>query len=148
MSTKEYGCFFCDGKSTDPHCLCPTCGRPINIGELLLKCTIEDYTPVGILGRGFYGWTLKVEERYQHFAMKLIPKRRLRRKLLADNEARSLADCSPHRNIARFWREIQTTMSLQGQDVPIVCLRSSPLFPVNVVAVSPLCLLLLRGQFG
>ena len=26
--------------------------------------------------------------------------------------------------------------------------RSSPLFPVNVVAVSPLCLLLLRGQLG
>jgi len=122
MSTKEYGCFFCDGKSTDPKDHCPKCSRPIDISEELRKLQINDYKPIGILGRGFYGWSLKAEDYYQPFAIKIIPTHRLKKDSLDNNEARALAACSPHRNIARFWRQITIPVEILGQTITVLCL--------------------------
>ncbi len=122
MSTKEFGCFFCDGKSANYDDNCPKCGKPINISSELLKSKIEEYSVRQILGRGFYGWTAKVEDDYQEFAMKIIPHFRLPQGPMGDKEARALAQCSTHRNIARFVRQIPITLPLFGKDVAGVCL--------------------------
>lgn len=120
MSTKEYGCFFCNGKSSQYDGSCNLCGKPIDITTELLALTIDGYTVENVIGRGFYGWTLKVRDNYQSFALKLIPKHRLRGGPLEDREARALADCSPHRNIARFWRQLVANVAVRGQSVEIV----------------------------
>lgn len=122
MSTKEYGCFFCDGKSTDYSGTCTSCGKPIDVGKELLRLEIVDYSPIDILGRGFYGWTLKVEDDYQPFSMKIIPRHRLAQDSVGDKEARALVACSPHRNIARFVRPVGTDISLFNTNVPVLCL--------------------------
>lgn len=122
MSTKEFGCFFCDGKSANYDDNCPKCGKPINISSELLKFEEEEYSARQILGRGFYGWTVKVEDPYQEFAMKITPYFRLPQGPMEDREARALAKCSPHRNIARFVRQIPIKLHLFGKDVPVVCL--------------------------
>ncbi len=122
MSTKEYGCFFCAGKSTDESGTCPTCGFPINIGAELLKMRFGDYAPAKVLGRGFYGWTLKVEDAYQPFSMKIIPQHRLEKDSLGEEEARAMVACSPHRNIARFVRRLTTDITLFGKTEPVLCL--------------------------
>ena len=72
MSTKEFGCFFCDGKSTDYSGTCNLCNKPINIGKELLKLKISDYKISDIIGRGFYGWTLKAEDNYQRQDAKAV----------------------------------------------------------------------------
>jgi len=122
VSTNDYGCFFCDGKSTDYSGTCTKCGNPIDIGEELLKLTIDDYKLLGIIGRGFYGWTLKVEDNYQSFAMKIMPQHRLKKDAIAEEEARKLVACSPHRNIARFVRSINDSIPLLAQTVDVSCL--------------------------
>ncbi len=121
MSTKDLGCFFCDGKSLDIHESCPKCSKPIDIESELLSLKIHEYEMVNLIGRGFYGWTIKVVDSYQTFAMKIIPSHRLK-KTLENKEARALAECSPHRNIARFIREIKENVNLLGQNISIVCI--------------------------
>lgn len=122
MSTKEYGCFFCSGKSPDFDGICNECGRKINISSQLIKIKIENYEVIEILGRGYYGWTLKVQDQYQPFAMKILPSHRLIRPSLEEKEAKALVECSPHRNIARFWRQLKTTIMLFERDIDILCL--------------------------
>ena len=122
MSTKEFGCFFCDGKSANYDDTCPKCGKPINISSELLKFKGQEYSARQILGRGFYGWTVKVEDPYQEFAMKITPGFRLPQGPMGDREARALGKCSPHRNIARFVRQIPIKLHLFGKDVDVVCL--------------------------
>jgi serine/threonine protein kinase len=123
VSTKDYGCFFCDGKSTDYNGTCEKCGNHVNIGNDLLKLTIDDYKILNIIGRGFYGWTLKVEDNYhQPFAMKIIPQHRLKKDTIGDKEARNLVECSPHRNIARFVRPINKSVTTLAQPVDVLCL--------------------------
>jgi hypothetical protein len=90
VSTKEYGCFFCGGKSNNREGHCPLCGEPINIGADLLGTTIARYKVLDVLGRGFYGWTFKVEDSFQAFAMKVVPVHRLSPALLTAKEARAL----------------------------------------------------------
>jgi hypothetical protein len=122
VSTKEYGCFFCDSKSTDSSGTCNNCGKPIDISKELLEIEIDAYQVKEVLGRGFYGWTLKVEDRYQPFAVKIIPRDRIKRGPLEDKEARALAACSPHRNIARFWRQIETKILILSVNIEVICL--------------------------
>lgn len=122
MSKKDYGCFFCAGKSEDFDGTCNQCGKQINIGPQLLETTFNEYKPTGILGRGFNGWTLKVEDNYQPFAVKVIPKHRLKEGVLEDKEARALVACSPHRNIARFVRSFKTTISIMNQKLAVLCM--------------------------
>lgn len=122
MSTKEFGCFFCDGKETEYSAICSKCGKPIDISNDLLKLKIDTYKSLEVIGRGYYGWTLKVEDGYQPFAMKILPHHRLKVDSIGDEEARALAACSPHRNIARFFRPIKTSVSLLGNDVKVLCL--------------------------
>lgn len=122
MSTKEFGCFFCDGKFAKYDGNCPKCGKPINISSELLKSKIEEYSVSQILGRGFYGWTAKVEDDYQEFAMKIIPRFRLPQGPMEDKEARALVKCSAHRNIARFIRQLSTKITLFGKDIDAICL--------------------------
>jgi hypothetical protein len=114
MSTREFGCFFCAGKSQDKDGICPSCGEQINIGSLLVEESIDEYQPREIIGRGFYGWTIKVESSlsFRLFALKLIPLHRLPSQSLTADEARALATCSPHRNIAAFWRRFATSIRL------------------------------------
>src|ERR1035437_2037784 len=112
MSKKDYGCFFCSGKSDDYDGFCNQCGEKINISSELCEVTFNEYKPTEILGRGYNGWTLKVEDNYQPFAVKIIPSHRLKDDTLADKEARALVACSPHRNIARFFRSFKTTISI------------------------------------
>jgi serine/threonine protein kinase len=119
MSSHEFGCFSCPGKAVSADGLCSECQQPINVSETLLARQIGDYRPVGILGRGYYGWTLKVEDQYQPYALKLIPSHRLASGL-TDHEARSLVACSPHRNIARFWRHFEVSVHVNGQDIKAV----------------------------
>lgn len=122
MSTKEFGCFFCDGKSANYDDNCPKCCKPINISSELLKSKIEEYSVGQILGRGFYGWTAKVEDDYQEFVMKIIPRFRLPQGPMKDKEARALVKCSAHRNIARFIRQLSTKIILSGKDIDVICL--------------------------
>ena len=122
MSTKEYGCFFCEGKSSDYSGTCNKCGQPIDISGELLALTIENYKIIDILGRGFFGWTLKVEDHYQPFAIKFIPTYRQKRIERFESEAQSLASCSPHRNIAQFHREFTFTINILEQDVEVLAL--------------------------
>ena len=119
MSTKEFGCFFCAGKSSDKEANCPQCHKPIDIGALLLSRDIEGYHATGIIGRGYYGWTLQVERSYKVFALKLIPAHRLNSQF-TDNEAKSLAACASHRNIALFWNHFNASVSIAGQEVPVL----------------------------
>lgn|GEM_PF-1145311 len=122
MSTKEYGCFFCSGKSQKQHGVCPECGRPIDVGKELSQIAIDEYQTTDILGRGFYGWTLKVNDGYQNFALKLLPTQRLERAEVPDSEARALVACSPHRNIARFVRPLNRRFTVLNKQVDVLCL--------------------------
>ncbi|MEE9910556.1 MAG: protein kinase [Deltaproteobacteria bacterium] len=122
MSTKDYGCFFCDGKSSDYNGTCNQCGNPINIGDELLNLTIDDYKLLDIIGRGYYGWTLRVEDKYQPFAMKIVPLHRLKKDTIGVEEARNLVACSPHRNIARFVRPINMSVTILKQPIDVLCL--------------------------
>lgn len=121
MSTKEYGCFSCPGKSADARGKCPDCGAPIDIATELMSSQILEYQPKGILGRGFYGWTLQVEDGLQTFALKIVPEHRLAGRI-PDVEARNLAACSPHPNIATFIRQLHTTIEVHGKSVPVSCM--------------------------
>ena len=122
MSLKDYGCFFCSGKSTEYSGTCGTCGRPINVTGDLNKASFDGYKAVDILGRGFYGWTLEVKDEYQPFAMKVVPIHRLGKSKIPDKEARALATCSHHRNIAQFFRQLECTVTVLGNHVPVLCL--------------------------
>lgn len=118
MSTRDYGCFFCTGKSQDPNGTCPECHAVINVELYLLHQKLNgEYVTKEVLGRGFNGWTLRAEDAYQSFAVKLIPLHRLKNGGLADKEAKSLAKCSPHRNIARFFRRFTST--IKGREMPV-----------------------------
>jgi serine/threonine protein kinase len=121
VSTKEYGCFFCSGKSADVGGLCPGCGAPIDVATELLSRPIGEYQPKGILGRGFYGWTLRVEDGLQTFALKVVPAHRLAGRI-PDAEARNLAACSPHPNIATFIRQLHVTLDINGKTIPVSCM--------------------------
>jgi serine/threonine protein kinase len=123
MSTKEYGCFFCDSKSILYSGLCDKCGKPINIDEQLINTVIEEYHIVRLIGRGFYGWTYKVESEssFQMFSMKIIPRHRVKKPLGSD-EVKALASCSAHRNIARFWRQLTTNLKIFDVDINVICL--------------------------
>ncbi len=123
MSTKEYGCLLCSGKSAKFDGTCPSCGAPINLSADLLTLTIEGMRVTEVLGRGFYGWTLKVEDELpQAFAVKIIPSHRIKAGRNPLQEPRSLVQCSPHRNIARFVRSFTTTLSLRETEVEAACM--------------------------
>src|SRR5690349_18354150 len=102
MTVELYGCFFCRGGGPE-NGACTTCARPINIAELLLRHQFGDYRTLGLLGRGYYGWTLHVtDDLPQPFALKVVPEKRI----LMDGdfpvEARAIAQCGSHRNIAKL----------------------------------------------
>lgn len=123
MSTKEFGCFFCNGKSSDYDGKCQTCGKPINIGLELLSQKIDEYTPEKIIGRGFYGWTLKVTDKvHQPFAIKIVPVHRYTKEPLNENEVQALVKCSPHRNLVRFWRPLKTHLNLLENKIEVFCM--------------------------
>jgi hypothetical protein len=121
VSTKQFGCFFCDGKSFTYDGNCSGCGGPIDVSTSLLSITIGEYRPNKILGRGFYGWTLQVEDQLQTFAMKVVPQHRLIRKV-PDAEPRNLVACSPHPNIASFIRFFSSVVEANGKTVPVSCM--------------------------
>ncbi len=124
MSTKEFGCFFCKGKSTDPDGQCPECGRPINLSPELSVIQLSGYRAIGVLGRGFYGWTLHVEDDMQGFALKLIPRHRINISKEKFREPKTLVACSnpQHPNIARFIKLFEDQVEISGQRVSVLCL--------------------------
>ena len=99
-----------------------TCGNPINIGNELRQITIDEYHTTDIIGRGFYGWTLKVHDGYQDFALKMLPVHRLEKAEVPDIEARALVACSAHRNIARFVRPVNKRLTVLNKEVGVLCL--------------------------
>ena len=122
MSTKDYGCFLCKGKSSTPSGTCDLCSASVDVSSFLLDLSIGGYTIKDVLGRGFNGWMLKVEDAYQPFAMKIIPWHRLKQGAIPDTEARALAACAPHRNIARFVRPVEGEILVHGRGVKVFCL--------------------------
>lgn len=122
MSKKDYGCFFCLGKSSEFHGTCPACHKPINIGEHLLKAKLNEYVPDAVLGRGYYGWTLKANDVYQPFAIKVVPRQRLKGAKIEDKEVRALVACSAHRHIARFIRTMNVDVKILGESVGVLCI--------------------------
>jgi len=142
VSTKDFGCFLCTGKSADRHGLCQGCGASIDVSAQLLKCAIGPYTPISILGRGFYGWTLLVREPYgggdigMQFAIKLLPKHRLKA-TPTNAEADTLISCSRHRNLASFIRIVEPDIQVGTASVPCIGLvfeyiaNSFPLSQIN-----------------
>lgn len=122
MSKKDYGCFFCDGKSADYDGTCNQCNEKVNVESDLLKASLGEYSPVKIIGRGFNGWTLQANDQYQPFAIKVIPKHRLKKGALADAEARALVACSPHRNIVRFVRPLLVRLEISHREVEVLCM--------------------------
>lgn len=117
MSSKEFGCFFCNGKSEDPAAECPECGRPLDVGSEFLGQEAKEYRIQEILGRGFYGWTFKAWDHYQPFALKLVPNHRVVN--LSAQEAQALVACAPHRNIARFTRAFNEDFRMLGLTVEV-----------------------------
>lgn len=123
MSTKEFGCFFCKGKSSDYDGKCQTCGALINIGSELLSQQIDEYKPERIIGRGFYGWTLKVTDKVpQPFAIKLVPTHRYTKEPINENEVQALAKCSHHRNLVRFWRPLKARLNVLENKIEVFCM--------------------------
>ncbi len=95
MSTKPFGCFFCSGKSLSFGGKCDKCSNPIDVSKELLGSKIREYAPLEVLGRGFYGWTLKVQDNMQTFAIKIIPWHRFEASPEEINrEAKALVKCS------------------------------------------------------
>jgi len=122
MSKKDFGCIFCSGKAEESDGICGQCGQTINVGSKLLKVAIGEYEPKEVIGRGFNGWTLKVEDNFQPFTVKIIPKHRLKDEAMADKEARALVACSPHRNIARFVRRLTVKIKIYGKEIEVLCM--------------------------
>jgi hypothetical protein len=122
MSKEDCGCFVCTGKSTEFAGVCNACSKPVDVSSYLVGVKIGDYKSVEVIGRGFNGWMLKVEDDYQFFAMKIIPRHRLKTGMMADKEARALAACGGHRNIARFVRRLSDRVSVLGREIEVFCL--------------------------
>ena len=122
MSSKDFGCFLCDGKSPDQNGTCPNCSAQINIAQAL-PSHIDNYRVINVLGRGFYGWTVKAEDDLpQPFAIKIIPSHRISEKYIPHHEPKALVACSPHPNIARFVRHFTCRINILKKDVDVHCL--------------------------
>jgi serine/threonine protein kinase len=78
----------------------------------LLGLRIDEFGVEEIIGRGFYGWTVKANDGYQSFVVKLIPDHRVRNRAPIFQEPRALAKCGPHPNIARFFKHGDTTLAI------------------------------------
>ncbi len=127
MSTKEYGCFYCEGKSFDENGNCNLCGREINISTFLKSNSISDYEIKDVLGRGFYGWTVRGNDGYNDFAIKILPEFRTISTVdkIADvkiKEAVNLSKCQGHKNIVPFFRPLTNKLNIEGQEYSIICL--------------------------
>lgn len=124
MSQKDFGCFFCSGKSSIESGTCDACGSQIDQKAALLASTFLEYSPIAYLGRGYYGWTFLAKDQFQSFAIKIIPAHRFDSSALTlgAHEANSLAECSPHRHIARFLRQFEITLTMHGQAIKVACL--------------------------
>lgn len=123
MSKKDFGCFYCSGKSISDSDNCPECGEPINVSEKLVGLTLhEEYKIISVLGRGFNGWTVLAEDvnLFQKFAIKLIPKHRSKQGVF--KEPKALVECSPHPNIARFIRIFEANLFEESNQVSVSCL--------------------------
>ena len=120
MSTKDFGCFFCVGKATDESATCPNCGKQIDISQELTQLKLGEYQVTRVLGRGFNGWTVLAEDNFQSFAIKIIPKHRLKEGGL--KEPRALVACSSHRNIARFIRVFECDILIGTEKISGSCL--------------------------
>lgn len=123
MSTKDFGCFFCNGKSSEKSGICPDCGEPIDISNFLVNNTLNNaYRIISVLGRGFNGWTVLAEDEklFQKFAIKIIPVHRCKNDEF--KEPKSLIECSPHPNIARFNSLFGFNFSIKAKSVPVSCL--------------------------
>lgn len=122
MSSKDYGCFFCEGKSSKATDTCPGCGRPLDIGTQLLEQDLGEYRLQRVLGRGFFGWTFEAVDPFQRFALKVIPAHRLPVDRMPESEARALAACAAHRNIARFYGLREASVHAFNLEVPVLAL--------------------------
>ena len=122
MSTKQFGCFFCKGKSDQPDGFCSDCGRQIDLSTEMQTIRIGDNVVDAILGRGFYGWTVRIKDAFQPFATKLIPKFRVKAGAVTNQEASALAACSPHPNIARFWKCESSSITILNETVEVICI--------------------------
>jgi serine/threonine protein kinase len=129
MSTKDYGCFFCEGKSTEENGVCDKCGRQINVGEELKKNQFDDYKPIGILGRGYLGWTLHaistVGIEGNEFTIKIIPKHRFSDDITKlTKEAEAFIKCTKeyHRHIAKFFHLFETNIEVLGLKIQVIVL--------------------------
>ena len=122
MSTKDYGCFFCAGKSINEFGNCDKCGQSIDIKANLLDTKIDDYKLTTYLGRGFYGWTFLAKDRLQNFAIKVIPAHRFQESALTNgaDEANALTECSHHRNLARFIRQVDAVLNVKDHQIKAV----------------------------
>jgi len=122
MSTKEYGCFFCKGKSQDFYGNCNKCKNNIDIGNELCKLGFDGYKAENVIGRGFNGWTLKVNDDFQSFVMKIIPEHRTKKNSLQKKEIEALVQCAPHRNLAGFIRPVFPEITILNQKTKTICL--------------------------
>lgn len=122
MSTKEFGCFFCFDKSQSYSGLCPSCGRPIDISHFLRDLQLESYQTEDIVGRGFYGWTLRVTDGFQTSALKIIPLHRVADPNRQETEARALAACGRHRNIVLFQRSFKSEINCGDTNIAVICM--------------------------
>lgn len=120
MSTKEFGCFICKGKSLDYDGNCNICGAKVDVSKNLLSEKIESFQVDSVIGRGFYGWTLKVWDGFQFFALKIIPSFRIEK--WPTEEVSYLAKCSDHRNIAKFISHFETNISINGSNNNYICM--------------------------
>lgn len=94
---------------------------PINVGEELLKQNLSSYTPISIIGRGFYGWTIRAKDDYQEFAIKVIPRHRYPEEDDLPREAQALA-AAQHRNVVRFFRLVEESLLVMEREVEVVIL--------------------------
>jgi len=116
----EYGCFFCGkGKVSDLTDSCPSCGNPVDVGEMLLKADFEGFRPRSIRGRGFYGYVLHAQNRIgRDVALKVVPETlyAAHGKDFYEEVSRYQTAC-PHPSIADLYDAGEKTIVLFGKEV-------------------------------
>lgn len=125
MSTKNFGCFWCEGESPEENGQCSGCGADVDVSRELLGASLQAYSLERVIGRGYSGWTLLGRERFKPFAIKVVPAfRYASRGRRTDEEIERLVRCSEpsHPNIVEYVTEFSQTVALGGRDAEVACI--------------------------
>jgi len=122
MSTKNRGCFVCDGIASPDQKVCPKCGLTVDVGNLLIGQVLGDYTIEDVLGRGFYGTTVRATEQGISYAIKIIPRSRIIADQVKIGEKIALTKLAvqgTHRHLIRYFKQISGILEIQNKELVV-----------------------------